>query len=107
MQMSFAAMLIESTHAAFEDRKEAFDCVGVDHAAHILAMRMCECVVTAELLTKLGIEVTLVGMQPAFAADVADHDISDVCEIGVFGYSMPYVLGEAQEPPLGYRAGLK
>ena len=35
MQMLLAAMLIDALHAALEDRKEAFNRVGVDDAASV------------------------------------------------------------------------
>ena len=37
VQMLLSAMLIDALHAALEDREIAFDGVGVDVAAHVLA----------------------------------------------------------------------
>ena len=78
MQVSFAAMLIDALHAALEDREEAFDGVGVNVAANVLASGVAHECVSSELGTELGIEAAFVGVQGALARDVANHDVADV-----------------------------
>lgn len=49
MQVSFAAMLIDALHDAFEDREEAFNRVRVNVAANVFASRVAHRGVRSEL----------------------------------------------------------
>ena len=73
--MLLGAVLIDAAHAALEDRKEAFDRVGVDVAAHIFADAGDDGAMVGETaLAMPRIERVLVGHEVGFAGDVRLHD---------------------------------
>ena len=74
VQVRFATVLIDALHAALEDRKVAFDCVGMGSAARPFVIAVVDGFVAGKLFAKAGVQVAFVGAQMGFAAGVADHD---------------------------------
>src|ERR1700691_5355302 len=60
VQMFLRAVLIHAAHPALEDRKEAFDRIGMHVTAHVLAMRMRHGFMCGELPANADIEAAFV-----------------------------------------------
>ena len=61
VQMLLGAVLIDANHPALEDAKDAFDGVGVDGVAHVLADRMLHGAVLGEELIGIAVQSAFVG----------------------------------------------
>ena len=61
LQMLLAAMLVDATHPALEDRKEAFDRIGMDAAASVLAALVVDAQVVGEFLAGGLVPARLIG----------------------------------------------
>ena len=68
--MALGAMLINALHAALEDRKIAFEGVGVAIAANILTLAMIDRVVLFELPANGLVDIGFVGHQNRFPSQV-------------------------------------
>ena len=60
--MLFTAMLVNALHAALENAEIAFNRVGVDVTAHILAFAVGREIVICKLRTKLAILFRFIGI---------------------------------------------
>src|SRR6185312_10563823 len=78
VKVLFGAMLIGAAHAALENRKVAFDGVGVNAAANVFASRMLDGHVAEEILSDSRIETAFVGEQHAFGGDVSGNENHNV-----------------------------
>ena len=86
VQMLFGAMLIDALHAAFEDRKRAFDSIGVDHIypplgntpaleeGHISASTVLHGLMIRKFGPDFRVEAAFVSVQAAFFGDIFLHD---------------------------------
>ena len=87
MQIGFAAMLINTLHAALEDAEIAFDCVAVD-GGHLIIVILTGAVVGSavrgEMMMNAAIDVTFVGHDNRFARYVRLNNRHDGCS----GYSV-------------------
>lgn len=70
VQMVFTAMLVDAFHAALEDRKVAFDGVGVDRPAPVFAFIVTDNTVAGELTPDLGVVGRFVGHQMGLTIEV-------------------------------------
>src|SRR6185312_8538650 len=89
VKVTLFAVLIHALHAAFEDRIEAFDRIGMDGIEHDLAVHFPSlvshvfvlAVVNAQVCRKVArdawIPLSLVGHQRAFRIDVGVHDLAE------------------------------
>ncbi len=80
MQMLFAAMLIDTTHAALENCEIALDGICRYVAACVFLLGVIDGFVRRELLANLLVQLAFIGMEAALTINVAanniDHDIS-------------------------------
>lgn len=75
--MLLAAVLVNTAHAALEDRERAFNGVRVNGSVlevHILIGRVGSGAMLCELATDLAAHLDFVGHQARFTADVGKHD---------------------------------
>src|SRR5207248_7807780 len=103
VQMAVATMLINSAHAAFEDREEALNGVGARLAAHPFAASMHDVIVPSELATDTAIELRLVGIQDAVTLEVLANDAADVAlvhPVRMDGTGAPAALDESDDHAL-------
>jgi hypothetical protein len=70
MQIGLAAMLISAFDAALEDRKIAFDGVGVNIAASALLSRVLHGLVAGELTAHVLVSTAFIGKQVGLAVQV-------------------------------------
>ena len=77
MQVLLAAMLIGAFHPAFEDRKEAFNRVRVNVAAHILVCAVADKIMACEISVDAAIVISLIGDHAGFLGDVFAQDRFD------------------------------
>src|SRR5205823_6537105 len=77
VKMLLAAELINAAHPAFEDRKEAFDGVGIGVAAHILANPVLHRTMLGEVVSKVAIGGRLISHNVALAVEISLNDWQD------------------------------
>src|SRR5713101_344443 len=77
LQVFFAAMLIDTDHAALEDREEALNGVGGHVAASVLTGRVGDTLMRGELHAGLAVVVRFIGMQAAIQHDVLKQHLAD------------------------------
>lgn len=78
MQVLFGAMLIGATHAALEDRKVAFDGVGMHVAANVFLAGMLDGLMVCKVRRHAGIEAAFVGIEDALAGNVVGNESGNV-----------------------------
>src|ERR1700729_1832529 len=74
VQMAFAAMLVNALHAAFEDRIESFDGIGMDVPANVFLAAMVHALVAGKFSADLKILAGFIGHQCGFFGDVRTND---------------------------------
>ncbi len=86
MQVSFAAMLIDAGHAAFEDGEHVFDRVGVHDniacAAGVFLRGVLHRAVAGIFLAGIGVEAGFVGIEGGVARHVAQQRFANGCRGG-------------------------
>lgn len=76
-QVLFSAVLIDTLHAAFEDREEAFNGVGADVATGILAFTVIYTLMAGILFAGFAVQHRLVGHKIGIARNVGEQDFTD------------------------------
>lgn len=77
VQVLLAAMLVDAPHPALEDAEVAFDGVGVDGAAHVLARAVVHALMVGNVERDEAIDGAFVGHDASFAADVGGDNRFD------------------------------
>ncbi len=76
MQVLFLAVLIDTLHAAFENRECAFDGICVHVATGLFLDRVLHGFMGGEMPIRAVLEAAFVGEQPSFLGDVVGDDPS-------------------------------
>ena len=69
--MLLGAMLVNALHAPLEDGEVAFESVGVDVAAHVLALDVANHAMLGKLVLQVGVLAGLIGHNARLAGDFA------------------------------------
>lgn len=83
--MFFTAMLINTFHAALEDREEAFDRIGINVASLILTVAVLPGLVVGKISFCVSVETAFVSMKAGLRVDVGGTDA--LMTVGLSGCS--------------------
>src|SRR6185312_17572361 len=95
--MLLFAVLIHTLHAALEDRKVAFDRIGVHVAAHVFVVRVGDGFMGREFFADAHVEAAFVSMQARFAGDIVSHDLVDAFAVGISGIERAHSAAAFQQ----------
>jgi hypothetical protein len=74
VQMPFAAMLVDTLHAALEDRIVAFNCVGVDDPTHVFADAVIDGLMHPIFFPERAVSLPIIANDESFLGNVGADD---------------------------------
>lgn len=92
MKMLFTAMLINALHATLEDAEIAFNGVGVDVAANIVALAVRGEVMFREIVTNLAELLGFICINDCFLGDVLTQDRQQSGRLQIFQQQKTWIV---------------
>lgn len=106
MQVLLAAMLIDALHAALEDAVEAFNRIGMDGAAHILACAVANVIMLGEELAEMRVLAGFIGHDMGARGDIRLDDRQQIGRGGAAHMERPAALAALYQRHDGVLMGI-